>query len=118
MTKDKINFSDLSKIELDELKDLYVSSRLDLMSENDLKLFVKISLEDQIKGTVGNEEEREAWKEMEGHFKEDFVEKIFEIQQKRKDNSDMPIEKSEVEKRMKLLEQRKKEKEKEVEDMW
>ena len=64
MSSEEINFKDLSKPELDNLKDLYVENRLSKMTESDLRSFVKGAIEDQIKGTVGNEEEKEVWLEM------------------------------------------------------
>lgn len=118
MAKETLKFSDLSKYELEELKDLYISSRLNNMTEVDLRSFVKISLDDQIKGTVGNEEEREAWDEMKEYFKDDFEEKVLEIQSKRSDSSDGETEKDDLQKRIKIVEQRKKEKEINLEDMW
>ncbi len=118
MSNEKINFSDLSRDELDKLKDVYVSSRLKCMSENDLILFVKSVIEDQIKGTVGNEEEREAWKEMKEHFQDEFEEKIFEVRKKNKGNLETSAEQKELERRMKFLEERKKENEENNKDMW
>ena len=53
MTNDKLNFSDLSSDELDKLKDVYVDSRLNCMTNDEIRSFVKITIEDQIKGTVG-----------------------------------------------------------------
>ena len=103
VTNEKLKFSDLSKRELEKLKDLYVASRINNMSTEELTSFVKISIEDQIKGTVGNEEEREAWKEMKDFFQGDFEGKVNSI---------------ELERRLKLVEQRKNEKDKENEDMW
>ena len=76
MSNDEINFKDLSDLELDKLKDIYVESRLKNMSEADLRNFFRISIEDQIKGTVGNQEEKEAWLEMKEYFKDDFQDKI------------------------------------------
>ena len=118
MTNDKLNFSDLSSDELDKLKDVYVDSRLNCMTNEEIRSFVKITIEDQIKGTVGKEEEREAWKEMKDHFKTDFDDKVLSIRNDSQGNIDIDPEKTEMERRMKLVEKRKKEKEKENEDMW
>ena len=120
MTQEEISYKDLSKWELEKLKDFYVTSRLTDMSETDLRLFVKLVIEDQIKGTVGNEEEREAWNEMKDYFQEDFQDKIKGIQSqsigKDKDSSD--FEKSELDIRKEVLEKRKQEKDHENKDMW
>ena len=118
MTNDKLKFSDLSRDELDKLKDVYVDSRLNCMTNEELRSFVKITIEDQIKGTVGNEEEREAWKEMRDHFKTDFEEKVLSVRNNSQGSIDIDPEKLEMENRMKLVEKRKKENENENEDMW
>ncbi len=117
MSNEEINFKDLNDLELDKLKDLYVESRLQSMSEEDLRTFVRISIEDQIKGTVGNQEEKEAWLEMKEFFKDDFDSKILFV---RKGNQAVQLspEEEELEKRKNLLEKRKKEKESKIEDMW
>ncbi len=118
MPKDKLKFTDLSRDELDKLKDIYVDSRLNCMSSDDMRSFVKITIEDQIKGTVGKEEEREAWKEMMDHFKTDFEEKVLSVMNNSDANLDLSPEKQELERRMKLIEQRKQEKDGPNEDMW
>lgn len=118
MSNDKLKFSDLTRDELDKLKDVYVDSRLNCMSHDDMRSFVKITIEDQIKGTVGNEEEREAWKEMREHFKTDFEEKVLSVKKNLEGDINIPPEKLESERRLKLVEQRKQEKENENEDMW
>ena len=118
MPSDKLTFSDLTRDELDKLKDIYVESRLNSMSNDDLRAFVKLTFEDQIKGTVGKEEEREAWKEMMDYFKTDFDEKVLSVKKNIQENSDDSLENQEMEKRLKLLEKRKQEKDKSNEDMW
>jgi len=118
VANDKLNFSDLSSDELDKLKDVYVDSRLNCMTNEEIRSFVKITIEDQIKGTVGKEEEREAWKEMRDHFKTDFEDKVLSIRNNAQEIKDIDPEKIEMERRMKLVEKRKEEKEKENEDMW
>tara|TARA_B100000214_G_scaffold241825_1_gene177131 strand:- start:187 stop:396 length:210 start_codon:yes stop_codon:yes gene_type:complete len=67
---EEITYKDLSKTELDTLKDMYITSRVSNMTESDLRQFVKEIIIDQIKGTVGNAEEREAWEEIKDHFSE------------------------------------------------
>ena len=61
---EELNYKDLSENELDTLKDMYISSRVNSMTESDLRQFVKEIIIDQIKGTVGNAEEKEAWGEI------------------------------------------------------
>ncbi len=115
----EISYKDLSNDQLDNLKDLFIASRISIMSEEDLREFVRIIISDQIKGTVGNEEEREAWKEMKDHFKDDFEEVIKEVLKINSTaNEEVSPEKEELTRRLKLLEQRKKEKSDEKEDMW
>ena len=84
MTKDEISYKDLSKLQLENLKDIYVETRISKMLEEDLRKFVRTSIDDQIKGTVGNEEEREAWNEMKEHFQDDLSAKIIEIDVERR----------------------------------
>ncbi len=79
---ESLTYKDLSKKELDALKDMYISSRVDKMTENDLREFAREIITDQIKGTVGNSEEREAWEEMKDHFSEDLTNKILEVKEK------------------------------------
>ena len=114
---EETNFTDLSPLELDKLKDLYVESRLSSMTEDEFKKFVKVSIEDQIKGTVGKEEEKEAWLEMKEYFQDDFPDKIIEVRKGKLGNKLTP-EEEELEKRKILLEKRKKEQESNLEDMW
>ena len=89
------------------------------MSAEEQSDFVRTILSDQIKGTVGNEEEREAWKEMKEYFSEDFTNQIKNII-KSDGNEDEVLspEQIELEKRLKLLEQRKSESNNETQDMW
>ena len=72
MNKEEITFKDLNKHQLEVLKETYIKSRLEMMNESDLRKFVKEVLELQVNGTVGNEEEKEIWKEMKEYFKGDF----------------------------------------------
>ena len=118
--KDKaITFKDLTKAQLDALKDLYIDSRVDSMSEVDLRKFVKEVLDLQVRGTVGNEEEREVWKEMKDHFEENFEEKIKAvIKAKGSEEVVIPPEEEEFKKRLEVLEQRKKEESETNVDMW
>ena len=80
MAKKKINYSDLSKKELELLKDIYVDLKVKSMNINDLKGFAFEHISLQIKNTIGNEEELEAWQEMEEFFKDEFFNTIQDIQ--------------------------------------
>ena len=104
---EELSYKDLTEWELNSLKDIYIMSRLNSMNENDLRIFVKQIIEDQIKGTVGNAEEKEAWIEMKGHFSEDFPRKIEEIKSRGKKKAKNEIkspEEIEFDKRLNLLE--------------
>ena len=79
---EELTYKDLSNNELDTLKDMYISSRVNSMNESDLRKFVKEIIIDQIKGTVGNAEEKEAWEEIKDHFSEDLSKKILEVKEK------------------------------------
>ena len=72
MAKKKINYSDLSSKELELLKDMYVNLKVKSMNNDDLKNFAFENISLQIKNTIGNDEELEAWQEMEEFFKDEF----------------------------------------------
>ena len=80
MAKKKINYSDLSSKELELLKDIYVDLKVKSMNNSDLKDFAFENISLQIKNTIGNDEELEAWQEMEDFFKDEFVNTIQDIQ--------------------------------------
>jgi len=82
MAKKKINYSDLSSKELELLKDMYIDLKVKSMNDNDLKDFALENISLQIKNTIGNDEELDAWQEMEDFFKDEFHNKIQEIQNK------------------------------------
>ena len=79
MAKKKINYSDLSPKELELLKDIYIDTKVKSMNNNDLKNFAIDNISLQIKNTIGNEEESEAWQEMKEFFKDEFDNKIQDI---------------------------------------
>ena len=116
---EELTYKDLSNNELDTLKDMYISSRVNSMTESDLRRFVKEIIIDQIKGTVGNAEEKEAWEEIKDHFSEDLSKKILEVKEKCNKNQKV-IEKSpeeiEFDRRLGLLKQQ--EDEQSSKDMW
>ena len=116
---EELTFKDLTENELDTLKDIYILKRVDAMTESDLRKFVKEIIVDQIKGTVGNAEEKEAWVEMKDYFSEDFSQKIIEV--KEKCNKNPKVEKKsqdelEFDRRLGLL--KKQQEENSSKDMW
>ena len=84
MAKKPLNYSDLSSKELELLKDTYIDLKVKSMSNNDLKDFAFDNISLQIKNTIGNDEELEAWQEMEEFFKDSFENTIQNIQNKMK----------------------------------
>ena len=80
MTKKQIQYSDLSPKELEQLKEKYIELKVKSMNNNDLKDFAFENISLQIKNTIGNDEELEAWQEMEDFFKDEFHTTIQNIQ--------------------------------------
>ena len=116
---EQITYKDLSPTELNALKDIYISSRVESMTESDLRKFVKEIIVDQIKGTVGNAEEKEAWNEIKDHFSDDLSKKIQEVKEKyNKNNKVDPRSPEEIEfnRRLGLLKQQ--QEDKSNDDMW
>ena len=87
MAKQKINYSDLSNKELELLKDIYIDLKVKSMNNNDLKDFAFENISLQIKNTIGNDEELEAWQEMEDFFKDEFDNIIRDLQIKMRSKS-------------------------------
>ncbi len=114
-----ITHKDLTKQQLEALKEIYIERRINDMSEDALRKFAKDVLQLQVRGTVGNEEEKEVWKEMEEHFKEDFGNQIKTvIKMKGNEEEYIPSKEEEFQKRLEVLEQRKSESSNKNEDMW
>ena len=82
MKKNSINYSDLSKKQLETLKELYIQKKVESMSHQELKQYVLEIISHQINDTIGKEEEMEAWREMSDFFGEQFEIIILEIQTK------------------------------------
>ena len=80
MAKKQINYSDLSTKELELLKDIYIDLKVQSMNTNELKDFAIENISLQIKNTIGNDEELEAWQEMEDFFKDEFDNAIQNVQ--------------------------------------
>ena len=82
MKKKSIIYSDLSKKQLENLKELYIQKKVESMSHQELKQYVLEIISHQINDTIGKEEEMEAWREMSDFFGEQFEIIILEIQSK------------------------------------
>ena len=117
MKKNSIFYSDLSKKQLANLKELYVQKKVDSMSHQELKQYVLEIISHQINETIGNEEEMEAWREMTDFFGEQFEIIILEIQKKYID--DKNVTEKEIDSQSKRIELLKKNNlEQEKKDMW
>ena len=82
MKKKSIIYSDLSKKQLENLKEVYVQRKVESMSHQELKHYVLEIISHQINDTIGKEEEMEAWREMSEFFGEQFEIIILEIKTK------------------------------------
>ena len=82
MKKKSFIYSDLSKKQLESLKELYVKKKVESMSHQELKQYVQEIISHQINDTIDKEEEMEAWREMSEFFGEQFEIIILEIQTK------------------------------------
>ena len=117
MKKSSFNYSDLSKIQLENLKEIYVQKKVESMSNQELKQYVLEIISHQINDTIGKEEEIEAWKEMSDFFGEQFEIIILEIQTKYSDEKNLIDTEIDPQKqRLELLERNNLDKEKK--DMW
>ena len=90
MKKKSAIFSDLSKKQLESLKELYIQKKVESMSNQELKQYVLENISHQINDTIGKEEEIEAWREMSDFFGEQFEIIILEIQTKYIDYKNVP----------------------------
>ena len=90
MKKKPIIYSDLSKKQLEILKELYIQKKVESMSHQELKQYVLEIISHQINDTIGKEEEMEAWREMSDFFGEQFEIIILDIQKKFIDNKNIP----------------------------
>ena len=84
MAKKQINYTDLSHAELELLKDTFINQKIKSMNLNDLKDFATENISLQIKNTIGNDEELEAWQDMKDFFKDEFDNTIQDVQVKNK----------------------------------
>ncbi len=117
MKKKSLIFSDLSKKQLENLKELYIQKKVESMSHQELKQYVLEIISHQINDTIGKEEEMEAWKEMSDFFGEQFEIIILEIQTKYIDDKNViETEIDSQKQRIELLERNNLDQEKK--DMW
>ena len=117
MKKKSLIYSDLSKKQLENLKEYYVLKKVDSMSHQELKQYVLEIISHQINDTIDREEEMEAWREMSDFFGEQFEMVILEMQTKyNDDNNDLDREIDPQKQRLELLERNSLEQEKK--DMW
>ena len=117
MKKKPIIYSDLSKKQLENLKELYIQKKVESMSHQELKQYVLEIISHQINDTIGKEEEMEAWREMSDFFGEQFETIILEIQTKYIDDKNvMETEIDSQKQRIELLERNNLDQEKK--DMW
>ena len=117
MKKKSIIYSDLSKKQLENLKELYIQKKVESMSHQELKQYVQEIISHQINDTIGKEEEMEAWKEMSDFFGEQFEITILEIQTKyTEDENALKTEIDSQKQRIELLERNNLDQEKK--DMW
>ena len=117
MKKNSLIFSDLSKKQLENLKEFYIEKKVESMSHQALRQYVLEIISHQINDTVDKEEEMEAWREMSDFFGEQFENIIFEIQTKFSvDKKSIDTEIDLQKQRQDLLERNNLDKEKK--DMW
>ena len=117
MKKNFISYSDLSKKQLENLKELYIQKKVESMSYQELKKYVLEIISHQINDTIGKEEEMEAWREMSDFFGEQFEINILEIQTKSIDDKNvMETEIDSQKQRIEFLERNTLDQEKK--DMW
>ena len=117
MKKKSFIYSDLSKKQLEKLKEFYIQKKVESMSHQELKEYVLEIISHQINDTIGKEEELEAWREISDFFGEQFETVILEIQTKYID--DRNVLETEIDaqnQRIELLERNNFDKEKK--DMW
>ena len=117
MKKKSFIYSDLSKKQLEKLKEFYIKKKVESMSHQDLKQYVLEIISHQINDTIDKEEEMEAWKEMSDFFEEKFEMIITEIQTKFIDDNNLVKNEIDPQKqRLELLERNNLDQEKK--DMW
>ena len=117
MKKKSFIYSDLSKKQLENLKEFYIQKKVESMSHQELKQYVLEIISHQINDTIDKEEEMEAWREMSDFFGDQFEIVILEMQTKYSDDKNiLDIEIDPQKQRLELLERNNANQEKK--DMW
>ena len=117
MKKKSFIYSDLSKKQLENLKEFYIQKKVNSMSHEDLRRYVLEIISHQINDTIDKEEEMEAWSEMSDFFGEQFESTILEIKLKYSDDQNsIETEIDPQKQRLDLLEKNNLNQEKK--DMW
>ena len=117
MKKKSFVYSDLSKKQLENLKEFYIQKKVESMSHQELKQYVKEIISHEIIDTIDKEEEMEAWREMSEFFGDQFEIIILEIQTKYSDENNYDNNAIDSQKqRIELLERNNLDQEKK--DMW
>ena len=117
MKKKSFIYSDLSKKQLENLKELYIQKKVESMSHKELKEYVQEIISHQINDTIDKEEEMEAWIEISDFFGDQFEKVILEIQTKYSDDNNIVNTEIDPQKqRLELLERNNLDQEKK--DMW
>ena len=117
MKKKSFIYSDLSKKQLEHLKEFYIQKKVESMNYQELKQYVLEIITHQINDTIGKEEEMEAWREMSDFFGEQFAILILEIQTKYSDDKNLIDTEIDLQKqRVELLERNNLDQERK--DMW
>jgi len=117
MKKKSFIYSDLSKKQLEKLKEFYIQKKVESMGHQELKQFVLEVISHQINDTIDKEEEMEAWREMSDFFGEQFEIVIQNIQTQYMDQKNfLETEIDSQKQRIELLERNTLDKEKT--DMW
>ena len=117
MKKKSLIYSDLSKKQLQNLKEFYVKKKVESMSHEELQQYVQEIISHQVNDTIDKEEEMEAWREMSDFFGEQFEIIILEMQKKYSDEQNYIDNEIDPQKqRIELLEKNNLDQEKK--DMW
>ena len=117
MKKKSFIYSDLSKKQLEKLKEFYIQKKVESMSHKELKQYVLEIISHQINDTIDKEEEMEAGGEMSDFFGEQFEIVIKEIKTKFVDEKNvLETEIDSQKQRIELLQKNNLDQEKK--DMW
>tara|TARA_B100000242_G_scaffold280707_1_gene240323 strand:+ start:466 stop:825 length:360 start_codon:yes stop_codon:yes gene_type:complete len=117
MKNNTFTYADLSKKQLQYLKEKYIQNKVASMSHQELKEFVVDIISHQINDTIGKEEEMEAWIEMSSFYGDNFDITIKQIKEKFISNENSQnFEEDSKEYRLNLLEKNNVGKDKQ--DMW